>query len=327
MKWLGTFNRFFSKYFIIGFIFIILAFLIQWELIPELTKHPKLTYLANLGQWVIQTVGIALLVGSIFTFSMETNSFLKYVKEHLIKIIISKDFLRNLSDENKKEAMRLILRPTQDQEKTYSSVNSYFTEYAERSLNICKTNFKSSLTLVIDAFVDPSLQKIAMEHRISYRVHKGSSKYEPLVTGFEDEDSKIISTDIMVSGEPVVKVTEEDHEKTKQVEESGFEWYLFKYNIPEAFQTAEHISLNSTLIEYGEDHWQLFFYKTIVPSDGINVSLKCKDGLKVKDYMVFDIDKNYSITKHSNDSGIDIYCNQWLEPGAGFAILVAKPCS
>jgi hypothetical protein len=128
----------------------------------------------------------------------------------------------------------------------------------------------------------------------------------------------------MAPGAETLRIKEEDYEIKEQVEESGFKWTEYSYEIPEQFDKTEFISINTELNEYGQKHWQMFSFKFLAPADGLKIDLRCDSDLIIKYYMIFDKDKYYATSISEDKKHFTLICNQWMKPGVGLSILVAK---
>ena len=101
------FRRFFNKFFVIGFITILISIIIDLSINDCIIKM----IIVNLSN----TIGIALLIGSIFDFSKNSNDFMDFVSSILKDIIVSKNFLKGLEDKEKKKALEMVLTPSGNQ--------------------------------------------------------------------------------------------------------------------------------------------------------------------------------------------------------------------
>ncbi len=81
-------KRFFTKWFYISIIFLLIGLALSGINIKD---AQTITYLINLGANLFQSVGLAILVANIFSFTIGTEEFLKYIRERLMKIVVSKD--------------------------------------------------------------------------------------------------------------------------------------------------------------------------------------------------------------------------------------------
>lgn len=92
------FRRFFNKFFVIGFITILISVIIDLSINDCIIKM----IIVNLSN----TIGIALLIGSIFDFSKNSNDFMDFVSSILKDIIVSKNFLKGLEDKERKKLLK-----------------------------------------------------------------------------------------------------------------------------------------------------------------------------------------------------------------------------
>lgn len=89
----NIFKRFFNKFFFIGLIIILASIIIDLWFGKSFFKD-----LATNG---LSTVGVALLIGSVFDFSKNSTEFMDFVSNILKEIIVSKNFLKGLEDKEK----------------------------------------------------------------------------------------------------------------------------------------------------------------------------------------------------------------------------------
>ena len=78
-------------------------------------------------------------------------------------------------------------------------------------------------------------------------------------------------------------------------------------------QRAKQYQHYSLRIVQGSDHWQLFCYKSLFPTDQIDLHLRCDKDLLIKGYMIFDKEKNYTVDLAKDKKNITISCSQWLK--------------
>lgn len=321
-NWKSYFKQFFIQYFIIGIAALVVGFILQLGISNLLTAYPFWLLIVDISKNMFITVGVALIVASFFSYSIESKDFIEHVKKILEGIVISKNFLDRLSVLDKKDALSRILKPSEMQINLYSNINDYFTETIDNSLELIDTNFKSHVSIVINAKIIDNT--VCFEESITHRLYKIKDSFNPIVVGFEDERSTLNHAEVVGHDGNNISLNSSDFVEEKKIEESGFEWTQYSYNIPEQFNNSKHLTVNMKLSEYGYDHWKLFTYKTITPADGIKIILNCEEGLIVKDFMIFDNNRKY--TTHCNDDRkfLEITCSQWISPGVGMNILVAK---
>ena len=140
---MNFFKRFFNKYFVIGFIIILFSIIFDLKL-PDCFW--KLTIVNALN-----TIGVALLIGSIFDFSKNSDDFMNFVSNILKDIIVSKNFLKGLDDKEKKKALEMVLTPSGNQLEQCSDIQMYFKKKITDTMEIFHTNFKTNLVVNAEA--------------------------------------------------------------------------------------------------------------------------------------------------------------------------------
>jgi hypothetical protein len=320
-EWTALFSNYFSTWLIIGILIILTSHIINYDILPLMPNHPQISNLIYLFSCVLVSIGISLVVASIFTYSINSSRFLNFIKDNLSKIVISKEFLKDLSVNTKKEALNLILRPTDKLINIYSNINEYYQEYIDNSLELFETNFKSNL--FITCFATHDNKRLKVEFTTSYRIYKVGDTFQPLIIGFENEEYELLETKIIAPDGNRIEIT--DTEGEAKNEESGFKWTEFKFDINDVrFSSFTHLAIKQFGVEYGKDHWQFFSFKALTPCDGINFELRCDKGLIVKSHMIFDKDKYYSAELSSDKKYLQIITNQWIKPGVGISVIIAK---
>lgn len=319
--WYGFFLKFFSIYFIIGFVLITFAYVYPEGIRSQLNDLPFWQNFLNLFATLSGVAGASLIVASLFSFSIESKRFIEYIKNQLENVMIKKELLDKLNPMDKKEALKRIMTPGSEQFEMFSNIKNYFEETIEKDLALFDYNFKSHSTVDINTRIKNS--KVCMEGIISHRLYKGKNGYNPIKIGFEKKDSELISAQYILPNGEKMELKPENFNIKKEEEESGFKWKMYSHDIPNTV-TADFITVIINYIEYGYDHWQLFTHKTIVPSDGIRITINCYDDLVIKESMIFDNDRNYYFSLTDDKKILVISSSQWISPGNGLNVLIAK---
>ncbi len=321
-NWYSLFTRFFMKYFIIGLLLIIISVIYTNSIKPLIPSGFWLDFL-NISDSILLIIGPSLLVASFFTFSIESRSFIEYIKDNLERVIIRKEFLDKLSTIDKKDALQRILRPNEDQFKSFANIKNYFDETINKAMNLFDSNFKTHFNIDLTAKINSEKKLLYLEECLIYRLYKSKNGYNEIQFGFEREDSEPIEGEYILPEGKSYIIKKEDFNKEEKKEESGFTWNLFKFSIP-AEISSDYITVRIMAVEYGYDHWQEFTLKYIIPSDGVHIVLNTNDPLIIKDYMIFDNEKYYSCHLNTDKTKIQINTSQWISPGSGCRILVAS---
>ena len=305
------FRRFFNKFFVIGFITILISIIIDLSINDCIIKM----IIVNLSN----TIGIALLIGSIFDFSKNSNDFMDFVSSILKDIIVSKNFLKGLEDKEKKKALEMVLTPSGNQLEQCSDIQMYFQRKIDETMEIFHTNFKTNL--VVNAEIRKLDGIVQTFITLTYRVYKIEDKYFPLITTFEKEDCNVEKSYI-ISPEGVKEISEKDVTSTDE-DISPINVKTYSYEIPEELYKYPYLTIKKTVIEKGYNHWTNFHWNTLTPTDGITFTLKCYDELHIKEYFIFDSEEFYNITEADDKTSIDIISTLWLDKHSGFVFTVS----
>jgi len=103
LKWLRSF---FINYFWFGIVLILFAIL--FDHIVDQKTLPKI-----IGISLINNIGIAILVASIFTFASGTSQFVDKITELLKDIVIDRNFLGNIDSDSKRNALNALIKPSE----------------------------------------------------------------------------------------------------------------------------------------------------------------------------------------------------------------------
>ena len=305
------FHRFFNKFFIIGFITVLFSVIIDLSIDDCIVKM----IVVNL----LNTIGIALLIGSIFDFSKNSNDFMDFVSAILKDIIVSKNFLKGLEDKEKKKALEMVLTPSGNQLEQCSDIQMYFKRKIDDTMEIFHTNFKTNLVVNVEIKkIDNIVQTFIT---LTYRVYKIEDKYFPLITTFEKEECNVEKSYIIFP-EGIKEVSEKDITPNEE-EISPTNVKTYSYEIPEDLYIYPYLTIKKHVIEKGYNHWTNFHWNTLTPTDGITFTLKCYDGLHIQEYFIFDSEKLYNVAESDDKTSIDIISTMWLDKHSGFVFTVS----
>lgn len=309
---------FFSKWFFISIILIVSGLAASGNTFD----NSMLKYLFDLFSQLLQSVGLAILVANIFTFIMGTDQFMKYVREKLVSIVVSKEFISKLSLEEQRNLLKIVLKPAKELSAIYSGISNYFNQYIEDSMVLFDSTYRGHMKIEAVASMDNDKSCVQIEMDVDYLVYKTSDEFEPLILGLEDESSEHVETTIRGAGNLEVKLTNDDA-IAMDIDDPTMS-NMFKIKIPEIFNHLSHINVSRKLIERGSDHWQAFSYKTAKACDQVTISLRCEDELEIKNCSTYGVQNKYSIEKSA--SRIKVGYSDWLSPGFGVNIIVSKNC-
>jgi len=212
----------------------------------------------------------------------------------------------------------MVLKPSKELSNVYSGINDYFNQYVEDSMLLFANCYRGHM--VIDAVASFNKDKncIQVELDIDYVFYKVSESFEPLRLGLEDESFEHIHT-IVRQG-----ANEEKLVNKRAVENPGEQGMarVFEMEIPEKFNQYNQINISRRIVEYGNDHWQIFSYKNFSACDRLTVGLRCSDGIVVRQCSTYGKQERFAIEK--SEQRVKVMFNDWLSPGFGVNIMVAK---
>lgn len=305
------FRRFFNVYFIIGLMIILIS------TITDLLFADCFIKLTCVN--LLNTIGIALLIGSIFDFSKNSNDFMDFVSSILKDIIVSKNFLKGLEDKEKKKALEMVLTPSGNQLEQCSDIQMYFKKKIDDTMEIFHTNFKTNLVVTAEAKkID---KKVQVYITLIYRVYKIEDKYFPLITTFERNDCNVEKSYI-ISPDGIMEIKEENVTQGEELI-SPVNVKMYSYEIPEELSKYPYLTIKKEVIEKGYDHWTNFHWNTLTPSDGITFRLTCYNGLHIQEYFIFDSEESYNVTENDDKTTIDIVSTLWLDKNSGFVFTIS----
>lgn len=309
-------KNFFSQWFYISVILILLG-LVAADIQSTHISHQ---YILNVISRLFESVGIAIFVANIFTFTIGTDEFLHFVRNRLISIVISKDFVAKLNQDEQRSLLHMVLKPAKELADIYSGINDYFNQYVDESMRLFDSSYRGHMILDAVASYNTDKNCIQVEFELDYIIYKVSDNFESMKLGLENEESKHIKTVVRGAGNIEQILTDEDAKPIESKDPTMTQ--MSEILIPDKFNHLSQVNVSRRVIEYGEDHWQVFSYKTIKACDQLTIILRCEDGLVVKKCSTYGVQRNYSIEQEN--SRIKVTYNDWLSPGFGVNLMVAK---
>lgn len=308
----------FSKYLWLGVILLLIAIILNKYLGQE-------GFLSYISIQLIQSIAVAIIVASIFTYTMGTAEFVDKIKDLLEDIVVSRRFLGNLSSKDKEEALHAILKASDAESKTYSNITRFYAHHVNKTLGIKEKCVRSNYTVTVRAFYDYSKKLVAVNGIYAYRLFPGASGYQPIKVGFDEGDINSRVEKVIVhkpNGErevfggvelfPQENVGSHDRLGTIATDALG--------------KGQEHLDIEIHVVEYGLDHWFMFTFKALQPTDGFRLNLTCQNGLEVRKHCVFDDGNAYHVDSNGKNE-LNIACHQWIKEGVGVSILISIPHS
>lgn len=273
---------------------------------------------------ILESIGISVLIASIFTFASGTNLFIDKIKEILKDIVVSRNFLNNIDSKGKKEALSLLLKPSSRQTLIYSNIEDYYNTYINQALNISNKNVRSNYNIQVRVYYDDKINKVIAEGYYSYRVYPSQNGYEDVIAAFYARDTDSCVKSIIINS-PTGERKVFDNPEMKDGKFGGdlIKKVIININELDDYKNQNHLDIELRLIEGGSDHWGMFEFQALQPTDGFRCCIRCENGLTIKKYSVFVIGSNYHVDLH-DEQNITISCNQWINEGSGLVSLIGK---
>jgi len=321
----------------VGIVLILTSIIINDIIFENLRFNSnKLKYFLTILNELIKNAGIAIIIGYFFTYVSSTRSFVDFVKDKLISIIITKDFLNKLSKEEQRNILYATTQPPAELLLNYSGLKDYFNMNIIKLLALSKTHFRSSYQIDAVAKIKEADNVVYVDSQLSYRIYKVAGEIENLNTGFEDEKIKEEPTKVYTPDGKKITIFHENISREKlasQDIEVDFknDPSLCSVSVPKInldlrneLLRYNYLDVVKRITEFGSDHWQLYTFRITHPCDKFSISLSCQDGLFIKKTIFFGKIDSFIIDIRDENRIITILCNEWLEAGSGVAILIAK---
>lgn len=323
-----AFFSFFNKWLFVGIFFILLSCISSIILLPqEITEQVKnqnwvafCNFCVKLLPNALQTLGIAFMLGAIFDFSKTSQGFTEFISSILSDIVISKSFLARMEDGGKREALNLILRPTENQIAQYSRIDDYFEKKISDSMKMWDTNFKTNTEINIRIRMNKERTAVETVGTMSYRIYKVKDSYIDILTTFERPGAYSFDTKIIYPG-GVHQVT---RATARSVDSGGCSMSNFSFKVPEELYKYSYLTIEKNIFEPGYDHWTNFHWTSLTPYDGLIFHLYCEDDLIIKEHIIFDEKQLYNVTISDDRKEMNILSTDWLDANTGFTVTISN---
>ena len=320
-----------------GIILILMSIIINNVLLNRISSEEKeLYFFVTVIKDLLNSTGIAIIIAYFFTFVSGTESFIEFIKDKLISIIITKDFLNKLNKKEQQEILYAATKPSEELLSTYSGIKDYFNAHVTKFLSLSEIQFRSAYQIDAVAKFDNVKKIVYVDTQLSYRMYKVSGKIENLNTGFEDENIEEEPIKIYTPDGKEYSISQIYPNKDELVSreiESDFknDPSLCKVSVPnfnaeikDELLKHNFLDVVKKIREFGNDHWHLYTFRIVRPCDKFSIHLSCQNDLVVKKTIPFGKMNSFIIDYYDDNKIITILCNEWLEAGSGVAILIAK---
>lgn len=306
-------KRFFLNYFWLGVVLILLAIILDLKLADK-------TLIENTAISLIETLGISIMIASIFTFAASTSEFTNKLTSLLRDIVIDRNFLGNIDGESKKDALRALIKPSKAELQSYSDIGRYYDMYIKHTMNITNKSVRSDYSVTAKIFKEE--EKVKSKSLISYRLH-------PTIDGYTDMN---IMLDKSETGSSInwIRITAPSGKRifdevpdTEKIDYIGKKADTLKIPLKELGKGYNHLKVEFEVTEIGLDHWIHLTFYAMEPTDGFRYNIECRDGLIVKDYVTFIYGSKFYVDKLNDNKQILFSCDEWINEGTGLAAVIS----
>jgi len=254
------FQKFFINYFWVGVVVVLIAIIIdnKWEY----SGIEKIVFID-----LFKTVGISIIVASIFSYASGTNQFISSIKRLLERIVIQRDFLGNIDSDSKRTALKSLLQPTDDEKNIYSKIHEYYSQFIEEALSIGDKSIREDYALNCIAKYDKDKKKIIVDANYSFSMYRTLNGFKKITLGFEEGEEESTFDKLCVRnsiGKPILE--KENIELTENVV-NGAKTRKVELDVPDTSKDEKRIRVHCSLTEVGQDHWCLLTFNNLQPTN------------------------------------------------------------
>lgn len=306
---------FFSNYLWLGIVLVLLAIVLD-----EQFQVADLWYKSTVG--LIQSIGIAIVVASIFTFASGTSEFVNKINDLLQDIVVSRKFLGNIDSESKREALSSLIKPSSEEKRIYSNIEDYLNTYITQTMDVTNKCVRSNYNVNARAYLDEQSKRVVVVSKITYRLYPTKDGYSDIKVGFLEDESDSQCEEIIVNT-PHGKRDVTHEFEYKNVEIDGGKARLATVDLSKYEKNCTHLDIEITMNEPGFDHWKMLSFSALQPTDGFRHYLLCEDGLEIKDFHTFIHGARIFVDKKAPNE-MTASCNEWINEGTGIAMLISS---
>ncbi len=309
------FLKFFTNYFWVGLLLVVFSILID-------AQYPSHSKSLDVLISIIETVGIAVLVASIFTFASGTSAFVEKIQGLLEDIVVNRNFLGNIDVESKRRALAALLKPSDIERGIYSNLDDYYNMYISKTLDITNKCVRSDYNVKARVFLDKETDTLVVSQDISYRIHPTKEGYDAITIGFYDDKNGGAKCEYVAVSTSDGKRKVIDKFKWNPINNETEKAKVTKIELNDFGREHSHLNIDMRLIEHGFDHWISLGWQALQPTDGFSYSVCCEDGIVIKSYNAFVHGAKLHVENRS-DSEMLITCHQWFNEGTGIVMVAA----
>lgn len=313
-----TLFNLFSKYFWLGIVLVLLAIVIELQ-------FPARPFAASALVNLTESIGIAIVVASIFTYVSGTSEFISKISQLLQSIVIGRNFLGNIDPESKREALSSLIKPSLEEKRIYSNIEDYLNTYIQQTMDITNKCVRSNYVVNGRAYICTEKGRVRVDSKIAYRLYPKKDGYDAIKVGFLDQDTDSTCKKITINTPQGKRdVHPESNLKFENITIDAGQARIATIDLSHYAKTCSHLDISLEMSEYGSDHWIMLNFCTLMPTDGFRHTLRCDDGLKISTHHTFIHGAQFFVDNHS-DNEITTSCTEWINEGTGLSVLISIP--
>jgi len=310
------FIKLFSSYFWLGLVLVLLAVILDLQ-------FPKMPFLAAATTGLIESIGIAVVVASIFTYASGTSEFVNKIRSLLQDIVVSRNFLGNIDSESKRDALSALIKPSTEEKRVYSNIEDYLNTYIAQTMDVTNKCIRSNYSINARAYIHKEKNIVCVDSNITYRLYPTKDGYSDIKVGFLEAESFSTCSKVVVNT-PHGDRDVYDELEFKDVEIDVGKARVATIDLSKHAKTCSHLDISLDMTEAGADHWIMLSFGAMMPTDGFKHTLHCYDGLKINSFHTFIHGAKFYTDKPS-ETEMTTSCNEWVNEGTGLSILISLP--
>ncbi len=308
------FFKLFSNYFWLGIVLILLTIIVD-------LNFPGIPFGISVSIKLLEAIGIAVLVASIFTYASGTSEFVNKIKTLLQDIVVSRNFLGNIDSESKREALNALIKPSSEEKRIYSNIEDYLNTYVSQTMDVTNKCVRSNYYINARAYVYDN--KVFVDSSISYRLYPTKDGYSDIKVGFLIGEEHSNCKRVVVNTPHGERSVSEDL-KFEEIDIDAGKARLATIDLSKYAKNCSHLDIEIDMKECGANHWIMLSFAALIPTDGFRHTLRCEDGLIINTHHTFIHGAKFHVEQPSKIE-MTASCNEWINEGTGLSILISLP--
>jgi len=311
-------KRFFLNYCWIGIIVILLTIIVDLNLSAQ-------TLIQRICIELFKTIGISIVVASVFSWASESSEFIDKIQKLLKTIVVKRDFLSNLDSESKMDALKLIIQPTISEKKIYANIEDYYDFYIKQTMEIVNKNVRSDYYINARIFFDSDKQALACEQTINYRLYPHSKGFEGIKIGFTESNilNGFVSYVRIYKQNNGVEEIKKDDIELKEIVFDGVKALIASIDLSK-YSAEKQLTIEIKTTDYGFDHWISASIQALIPTDGLTYRVHCDDDIEIISSDTFGQGVQFNIDKSEDNKELTVSTFQWINEGTGISIIASR---